>query len=83
MTALDIYYVIHTRDHDRRWDGEQLLIRLDCENILNFCSLTEDYLSTHFTETRLSSDGSVWIDLVPVCEYYGIDPEELFSKEKP
>jgi hypothetical protein len=80
ITALDIYYILYTKDRYRHWAGEQLLIQLDSENILKFCDLIEAYLKHYSRNIPLSSDGYYWVDLIPICKYYGIDPEEIFPK---
>ena len=32
-------------------------------------------------DVRLQSHGNICIDLVPVCDHYGIDPERILKPE--
>lgn len=63
-----------------RWDEDVLSTWLSHYNIEEFAEIIKSLLSDGGLESRLLSDGTIWVDLVPICEYYGIDPERIYPK---
>lgn len=82
MTELGLHnFIHHTASADMRWDGDVLSAWIDHYNIAEFADFIGSYLEYDGGgPCNLRSDGSIWLDLVPVCGHYGIDPERIFPK---
>lgn len=80
MKELDLYQFLKEHDVEMRWDDDVLSTWISHWHLYEFAKLANSSLSDGGAESRLTSDGSVWIDLVPICEYYGIEPERIFPK---
>ena len=78
MKELDLYQFLKENEIEMRWDGEVLSTWIHHWQIADFSKLIRSSLSDGGQDARIVSDGSVWIDLVPICEYYGIEPERIF-----
>ncbi|WP_034757756.1 hypothetical protein [Rossellomorea vietnamensis] len=79
MTELDLYKFAQTQEID--WRGEKLYIWI------RFCDLAEftgmigyDQFSEGGEEVSLQHD-CICVDIVDICESYGIEPENIFPKE--
>jgi hypothetical protein len=80
MEGLDLYRFLHEHDIAMRWDDEQLSTWVSHWHLEDFAKLIGSSLEEGGRNAHLCSDGSIWIDLVPICEYYGIEPEKIFPK---
>lgn len=80
MTELALYQFIKENEVEMRWDGETLSTWISHWNIEEFSKLISSSLDEGGREARLCAYGIVWIDLVSICEYYGIEPEHIFPK---
>lgn len=80
MEALDLYLFLDEHDIAMRWDDEELSTWIPADCLSDFTDLISSSLSDGGMPTQLMENGIVWIDLVPVCEYYGIEPEKIFPK---
>jgi hypothetical protein len=77
MTELDLYRFLQDNSVETRWDGDVLSAWLSHWHLEEFTKLVGPNLYECGIESRLMSDGSVWIDLVPICEDFGIDPKRI------
>ncbi len=66
--------------HELRWDGEELSAWIWEWDVPKFREAIESYLNSEPAPSRLHVDGSLWLDLVPICEYYDIDPEDILAR---
>lgn len=81
MTELGLYRFIHeTCGADLRWDDGVLSCWISHYSIAEFADFISSSLDEGGRDCTLLSNGSIWLDLVPICEYYGIDPERIFPK---
>jgi hypothetical protein len=83
MQELDLYRFLHeTAEAEMRWYGDQLSCWISHWHIKEFCDLVgPGVLDEGGIECRLLNRGDIWLDLVPICEYHGIDPERILSKD--
>lgn len=81
MTELDLYRFLKENEVDMRWDDDVLSTWISHWNLDDFTKLCSSSLDDGGRESRLCSHGMIWIDLVPICEYYGIDPYRIFHKK--
>lgn len=80
MNELDLYKFCQNKE--MQWHAEQLLIYID------FCDLKE--FAELIGGKRLDDGGIevtmlsyyIGLDLVQICEYWGIKPERIYSKVK-
>ena len=78
MKELDLYQFVKENEIDMRWDDDVLSTWIPNWRLADFLSLIGSSLDEGGRDARIMSDGSIWIDMVPVCEYYGIEPERIF-----
>jgi hypothetical protein len=78
MKELDLHKFCTENHVEMRWDGDILSTWIYPWLIEDFAKLVESALSDGGVEARLLPDGFIWVDLVPICDYYGIDPERIF-----
>jgi len=50
-------------------------------DLKEFAEMVRNALSEGGVECVLLTGGSIGIDLVPICDYFGVDPEDLLKKE--
>ncbi len=77
MTELNLYQFLKENEVEMRWDDDVLSTWISHWSISEFAKLVGSSLDEGGRDARILSDGSIWIDLVPICEYYGIDPERI------
>lgn len=88
MTELDLYKFIHEQEIEYRWDFNREDKRDDiivwiphwlCES---FAELVDprQFTDGGGIECRFQSDNVVFW-MYDICEYYGINPENIFKKE--
>lgn len=80
MESIDLYKFIKQNHVELRWDGECLSTWIDGCHISEFSKLVHGYLSDEPMAGFVTKSGFIYIDLVPVCEHYGIAPESIFPK---
>lgn len=82
MSELELYKYIEELEPEIRWHNDKLLIFLYYFQIEDFMEVAGEpgMFDDSGVEAHLKSDYMV-IDLVPFCEYYGIDPENILAKE--
>jgi len=78
MKELDLYQFLNENEIEMRWDDDVLSTWISHWDIDDFCKLIKSSLDEGGRDARILSDGSIWIDLAPICEYYGIEPERIF-----
>lgn len=78
MKELDLHKFLKENEVEMRWDDDVLSTWISHWHLAEFAELIRSSLDEGGLEARIVADGSVWIDLVPVCEYYGIEPERIF-----
>lgn len=81
MNALTLYKFLTDNSVECSWRDECLYAWLLPYDVQEFSEMVESYISDEPLECHLVSSGYLCIDLVPVCEYYGIEPEEMHKKE--
>lgn len=77
MTELYLYQFLRENEVEMRWDDDVLSTWISHWVVSDFAKLISSSLDEGGRDARILSDGSIWIDLVPICEYYGIDPERI------
>lgn len=86
MTELDLYKFINNRRHDIAWRGDSLVMWMDSVYLEEFTDLIFGYLVSKLAdggfEVRLKQHGIIAFDLVPICEFYGIEAENIVDKEE-
>ena len=80
MNALKLYKAISGLEID--WRGEELVLWVDFMDLPTFVKAIASALGDGGIDVNLQ-DTCVALDLVPICEHYGIDPEEILEKEAP
>jgi len=65
-----------------RWDDDVLSTWIPPYDLKEFVQLIPSIFSDGAIYCALTGSGNIWIDLVPICEYYDIDPETVFAKPK-
>lgn len=82
MTELDLYRFIKENDVEISWYGDDQLTAWLCHyQLMMFCELIGDgILDEGGIEVRLQQRGTIALNLVPICEYHGIDPERILPK---
>jgi len=81
MTPISLYkWVIETKT-EIAWRQEMLLAWVYPHDLKEFAEMVLNALSEGGVEFVLLTGGSIGIDLVPICDYFGIDPEDILKKE--
>lgn len=81
MTELDLYKFITERGIERRWEGNELLAWISRWELEDFTEMIKGSLMDDGGRPcRLQTNVMVCIDLVPICEYYGIEAEQVVHK---
>lgn len=81
MKELDFYKFIQENGIEIRWDDDILSAWIPAYLIVEFSKLCASALSEDGIEARLITDGFIWVDLVPIFGFYGVDPLEIHSKK--
>lgn len=80
MKELDLYKFIEDNAIDLRWDEEALSCWIPSYKLVKFTELISSSLSEEGIECVLLKNGYIWVNLVPICERYDIDPNRLYAK---
>ena len=81
MTELELYRFLQQNEIEFSWRGEMLLAWISHWNLSDFTEMIPGTLEEGGIDVRLQSHGNICIDLVPVCDHYGIDPERILKPE--
>ena len=81
MDELTLYKFIYDNDVELRWDDAVLSTWVPSWSIKDFADLMPGALDEGGIEARLLQNGTIWVDLVPICDRYGIDPEKIHPKQ--
>ena len=77
MTELDLYQFLKENEVEHSWCGEMLLAWISHWNLDDFTKMITGTLDEGGIDCRLQGYGTVCVDLVPVCNHYGVDPERI------
>lgn len=81
MKELKLYKFIMENSIEIDWRGEELVIWLHFLDIKDFVELVgADYLSDGGHDANIQ-EHYIALDLVPICEYFDIEPTEIHPKE--
>ncbi len=81
MTELQLYKFITNNQVEISWRGESLILWIGNYYLSDFTlMLGYNIFDEGGIECRLCFDGSVGIDIVPICEYFDIEPTNIFQK---
>ena len=84
MTELELYKFIEDNNVEIDWRGEQLVIWLHHMDLKDFCELIgSSFFDEGGYDVNLQFNYGCYIalDLVPICEYFDIEPENICKKE--
>jgi len=81
MTALSLYKWIFETKTEIAWRQEMLIAWISPHDLKEFAGMVENALGEGGMECVLLTGGSIGIDLVQICDYFGINPEHLLKKE--
>ncbi len=82
MTAIELYKFIHEESIEFRWEGDDVIIWVSVW-------LIEDFNDLFGTSSILDNEGGIecgmqykcfWFMMGDLCEFYGIELEEIFKK---
>ena len=84
MTELQLYKYIREEfrpaEDELAWDGDKLILQINPINLHDFmCFVGEDNSECPIKITYYHN--RVQIDLVPICEAFSIDPENILVRE--
>lgn len=83
MTELDLYKFFHNKEEpcpQYSFDGEKAIAWIYHFNVEEFSKLIKSsLLDDGGIEVRLQ-EHHIAIDMTEVCEYFGIDPNKVFTK---
>lgn len=81
MTALTLLKFIQNVEHD--WRGGELIAWIEPYRLKEFTDMLPfAYFGDWPIECFLCFDGSIAIDLVPICEYFDIEPTDILQKQQ-
>jgi hypothetical protein len=78
MTELQLYEFC--QDKEMHWSDEQLILFVKCFDISELLDLFEYSFFDERFDVTLIYEG-IALDIVPICEYYGIEPTHILKKE--
>jgi hypothetical protein len=79
MTALQLYKFIQKHHLEIDWRGEELLLWVEFRCIDEFARMINSVLDEGGIQVHLRVDCVVF-DIVELCEWFDIDPEEILEK---
>lgn len=79
MTALTLFKFL--QDVERDWRGDELVAWIEPYRLKEFTDMMPYSFFDSHVECSLCFDGSVAIDLVPICEYFDIEPTDILKKQ--
>jgi hypothetical protein len=78
MNALQLYKFIQEHSIEIDWRDDELMVWIDFYSLRDFADMINDSLDEG-TEVALKQN-CIAFDIVDLCEYYEIDPEEILAK---
>jgi hypothetical protein len=84
MTELQFYKLFNEQlKCEYHWNGEQCLVFIDYWKLEDFFKAFKgSTLLTDEGQECVMKDGYIAIDIVPFCEYYDVEAENIFEKEQ-
>ena len=79
MTELQLHKFVTDKELECAWRGDDLILWLDFSCAEEFAALIEDFL-TEKCEVDLQLTGLA-LDIVPLCQYYDIDPGNIVGQD--
>jgi hypothetical protein len=90
MTELELFKFTKDNNIENHWyvkrddlgniDSEEIIYFLFFYQLEEFMKLIKGMDTDEPLDCKLM-DGYIGLDILPVCEYYGIDPENVFGHE--
>ena len=83
--TLEVYKFIQEYDVPLRWDGQNddvLSAWIPVSFIEEFSGLFSDVLTLGGIEVTLLEGGDIHVNIAPLCESLGVDPEDIYKKHK-
>ena len=84
MTELQLYKyirdVLNSAEDELNWNGDELTLRMRASELDDFMEFIEESESEQPMEISYYH-GKIQIDLVPICEWHGIEPESILAME--
>ena len=84
MTELQLYKyirdVLNSAEDELNWNGDELTLRMRASELDDFMEFIEESESEQPMEISYYH-GKIQIDLVPICELYEIEPENILAME--
>jgi len=81
MTALKLYKFIKDNECEISWNSKELILWISFLNLREFTELIGyDYLSEGGIKVNLG-EWEIALDIVDLCEFFEIEPEEILAKE--
>ena len=83
MTKIQFYKLFNEQlKCEHHWDGEKCIVFIDKWQLEAFFDAFKGCtLLTDEGQECVMKDGYIAFDIVPFCEYYDIETEEVFEKE--
>lgn len=85
MTELQLYKyireVLNAAEDELNWHGDELILQMRSHEIDDFMSLINESKNEESTEITYYH-GMMQIDLVPICELFDIEPENILKKDE-
>lgn len=80
MTELELYQFVQDKELD--WRGKSLMLWMHPYELNEFAELLGDnYLGDGGIEVSLLSGGSIALDIVDICNDFGIEPANILKME--
>ena len=81
MSELDLYKFIHDNKLEIDWRMDELILWVDFDRLYEFTELIGyNYMADGGINVNLQSTG-IALNIVNLCEYFGIEPENILTKE--
>lgn len=81
MAELDLFRFLKENEIEISWSGEMLLAWIIHWNLDDFTKMITGALGDGGIDCRLQDRGTICVDIVPLCDYYGIDPERILPNQ--
>ncbi len=92
MTELELYRYIHDEDGEKpeiSWRGDSLMVWIHPAWYDDFIKLLLNESSSPWSSlfddgglvANIQNSGYLAVDLVPICEYFDINPENILGKD--
>lgn len=82
MTELQLYKyirdVLNAAEDELNWNGDELTLQMRAGELDDFMEFIEESKSEQPIDITYYH-GMIQVDLVPICEWYGIKPENILA----